>query len=83
MLVRPPADLAFPLVPGFLSICGGNLTHDMTSVSIVPRYESLWQARSPTTRPEEVGGSRVIVKTLISCGLMERSVTLQKYKVVK
>ena len=29
----------------------GALTHEMTSVSRVLRYESNWQAKAPTTRP--------------------------------
>ena len=45
------------LVP-FVVLGGDASTQEITSESIVRRYESRWQAKSPTTRLLGLGGSR-------------------------
>jgi hypothetical protein len=50
-----------PFLDEFLGpfVLGGNAsTQEITSESMVRRYESRWQARSPTTRLRGFGGSK-------------------------
>ena len=50
-----------PFLDGFLVpfVLGGDAsTHEITSESMVRRYESRWQAKSPTTRLLGFGGSK-------------------------
>jgi hypothetical protein len=61
-----------PFLEEFLDpfVFGGEAsTQEMTSESIVRRYESRWQARSPTTRPLGFGGNNgIVLKPVVTVG---------------
>jgi hypothetical protein len=62
--VPPLEELLDPFVFG-----GEASTQEMTSESIVRRYESRWQARSPTTRPLSFGGNKgIVLESVVTVG---------------